>query len=161
MNKSELTALTRSERQALDDVFTRLTEDELCAPVLDGARSMKDELAHVVDWEQRIIRATAAADRGEQDVWPEPGYTMNDIDRLNERDYLASRDRPLADVLAASRASAAAYIAWIERFSEEQIAGELPYTPGIPLINIIRANGDEHYREHLDQIQAWWSGQGA
>jgi hypothetical protein len=161
VKKTELIELTRSERQALDDVFVKLTEDELCAQVLDGGRSPKDELAHVVDWERRILRATSAAERGEEDVWPEPGFTMNDIDKLNERDYLASRDRTLADVFAASRVSAADYLAWIEHFTDDQIAGELPYTPGIPLLNIIRANGDQHYREHLDQIEAWWAGQGA
>jgi hypothetical protein len=163
VNKAELLDLTSSERQALDDVFNKLTEDELRARVLDGDRSMKDELAHIADWERRVLRATAAAERGEQDVWPEPGYKMTDedIDRLNQRDYLASRDRSLADVVAGARESFAAYLRWIEAFSEEQIAGELPYTPGIPLEAIIRANGDQHYREHLDQIEAWWAGQGA
>ena len=161
MNTQQLLQQTRSERQALDDVLAKLTEDALCAPVLDGGRSMKDEFAHIADWESRIIRATAAAERGETDVWPEPGYTMADIDKLNERDFVASRDRSLEDVRADAGVSFDAYVAWIEHFSDEQIAGELPYTPGIPLANIIRANGDEHYREHLDQIEAWRAGRGA
>jgi hypothetical protein len=163
VTKSELLDLTRSERKALDNVFEKLTEDELCAPVLDGGRSMKDVLAHVVDWERRIMRATTAAERGEDVAWPEPGFEMSQegTDRLNERDFLASRERPLTDVLAASRSSFADYLAWIEQYSDEQIASEPPYTPGLKREALIRGNGYEHYRVHLDEIEAWWAGQGA
>ena len=161
MDKAELIAITRSERKALDDVFAKLTEDELCAPVLDGGWSMKDTLAHVAAWNRRLLTATAAAERGEENVWPEPGYTIADTDRLNERDFLASRDRSLADVRAEFRAAAGDFERWIASFTDEEIAGELPYTPGLKLESIIRANGDQHYREHLDKIEAWWAGQGA
>jgi hypothetical protein len=161
LGKDALLQRTREERAALDDVYAKLTEDELCAPVLDGGWTMKDALAHITAWEQRVLKATAAAERGEQDVWPEPGYTMADVDRLNERDYLANKDRTLTEVRVEAQSSFAEYMLWIEGFSPEQIAGELPYTPGIKLEQIIRANGDEHYREHLDAIEAWWAGQGA
>jgi hypothetical protein len=161
MTKTELLALTRSERAALDDVFAKPTDDELCATVLDGGWSMKDALAHITAWEQRVLRAAAATARGERDVWPEPGYTLADVDRLNERDYLANHDRALADVRAEARASFEAYLRWIDGFSDAQIAADLPAASGVSLENIIRANGDEHYREHLDAIEAWWAGQGA
>jgi hypothetical protein len=161
LGKDALLQRTREERAALDEAYAKLTEDELCAPVLDGGWTMKDALAHITAWEQRVLRAAAATARGERNVWPEPGYTMADVDRLNERDYLANKDRPLADVRAEAASSYADYVRWFEGFSPEQIASELADTPGIKLEQIIRANGDEHYREHLDAIEAWWAGQGA
>ena len=161
LGKDALLKRTQEERAALDDVYVTLTDDELCAPVLDGGWTMKDALAHITAWEQRVLKASAATARGEQNVWPEPGYTMADVDRLNERDYLANKERPLADVRRDAQASFADYVRWIEGFTPDQIAGELRDTPGIKLEQIIRANGDEHYREHLDAIEAWWAGQGA
>jgi hypothetical protein len=161
MNKPELLDLTRSERQALDDVFAKLTEDELCAPVLDGGRSMKDALAHITTWEQRVITAIAIGRTGETPPWPEPGFNPWDTDKLNERDFRANRERPLDDVVAEARRTFDEYVALIESFSDDEIAGELWYTPGIPLVAILRGHGDEHYRHHLDAMEAWWAGQGA
>jgi hypothetical protein len=161
LGKQALVARTHEERAALDEVYTKLTEDELCAPVLDGGWSMKDVLVHIAAWERRVLNATAASARGEADVWPEPGATMADMDRLNKRDFLANRERTLADVLARARTTFGEFIRWVESFSPEEIASELPYTPGIKLESIIRGNADEHYREHLDAIEAWRAGQGA
>jgi len=161
MDKAELTAITKSERKALDEVFTKLTEDEVCAPVLDGKRSMKDALAHITKWERRVITAITIGRTGETPPWPEPGFMPWDTDKLNERDFGTNRDRSLDDVTSDAHATFAEYAALIESFSDDEIAGELPYTPGIPLIAILRGHGDEHYREHLDQIEAWWAGQGA
>ena len=161
MNKSELLDRTRSERQALDDVFAQLTEDEVCAPVLDGGRSMKDQLAHIAAWERRVITAINTGRTGETPPWPEPGYMPWDTDKLNERDFTANRDRPLADVLAEARRTFDEFTALVASFSDAEIAGELPYTPGLKLESILRGHGDQHYREHLDQIESWWAGQGA
>lgn len=161
LGKQALLQRTREEPAALVDVFAKLTEDELCAPVLDGARSMKDVLAHITAWERRVLTAVATGRTGETPPWPEPGATFADMDRLNERDFLANRDRPLADVLAEARTTYAEFFALIQSFSPEEIAGELPYTPGIKLESILRGHADEHYREHLDAIEAWWAGQGA
>ena len=152
MNRQELLELARSEREALHDVLAKLTEDELCAPVLDGGRSMKDQLAHITIWERRVITAIAIGRTGEAPAWPEPSFMPWDTDKLNERDFLANRDRPLADVVAGARETFNEMLALIESFSEDDIGGELPFTPGIPLIAIIRGNADEHYR---DLVPVW------
>ena len=161
IGKQALVARAREERAALDEVYTKLTEDELCAPVLAGDRSMKDVLAHITAWERRVVTAIAIGRAGETPPWPERGFNPWDTDRLNERDFLANRERPLADVLAEAHSTYDEYVALIESFSPDEIAGELPYTPGIKLEQIIRGHADEHYREHLDAIEAWRAGQNA
>jgi hypothetical protein len=161
MNKAELLEVTRSERQALDDVFEKLTEDELYAPVLDGNRSMKDQLAHITIWERRVITAITIGRTGETPPWPEPGFMPWDTDKLNARDFESNRDRAADHIRIEAASTFDEYFALIESFTDDEIAGELPYTPGIPLIAILRGHGDEHYREHLDQIEAWRTRQSA
>lgn len=135
-----------------------LTREELCAPTLDGGWSIKDVIAHVTTWERRIMRAVIGADRGEEIAWPEPGFQMHETDRLNERDFLANRDRPLAEVLVESRNTLDDYARWIASFTGDEISRERPYTPGITLEAMIRGNGDEHVREHRRAIEAYIAG---
>lgn len=161
MDQAELIERTRSERKALDDALDGLTGDEICAPVLDGGRSIKDELAHIAMWERRVITAIGIGRTGETPPWPEPGYMPWDTDKLNERDFQANRERALDDVQSMARNTFDEYVELIASFSDEEIAGELRYTPGIPLIAILRGHGDEHYREHHDQIAAWRAGRSA
>jgi hypothetical protein len=159
LGKDALLQRTREERAALDDVYAKLTEDELCAPVLDGGWTMKDVLAHVATWERRILDGFEAARRGEP---PEPGpQTQADTDRFNEVTFLENRERTLVDVLAEAGATHGEYIALIESLSERALVREVPGAPGLTIEKLLRGNGDEHYREHLDAIEAWWAGQGA
>jgi hypothetical protein len=153
VTKDELLRTIRERREAVERIVSERDEAALIAPTLDEGWSIKDTLVHLAAWERRLLNATAAAERGEDDVWPEPGATIYDTHRLNDRDFAANRDRRLSDVLAESRQTSADFIAWAETFSDEQIAGELPYTPGLSLESIIRAQSDIHYQHHLDVIE--------
>jgi hypothetical protein len=141
-------------REALDQVLANLSEEQLNAPVLEGGRSPKDVLSHISVWERRVITAIEIGRRGETPPWPEPGFNPWDTDKLNERDFLANRTRPIGDVIADARATHAEFMALAESFSAGEIAGELPYTPGIKLEQIIRGHADEHYRHHREAIEA-------
>jgi hypothetical protein len=77
-----------------------------------------------------------------------------DTDKLNQRDFEANRDRSIADVRADANATHAEFIALVESFSADDIANDLPYTPGIKLEQILRGHADEHYREHRGAIEA-------
>jgi hypothetical protein len=156
MTRDELLDLITSTRGELDALYVARTGDELVAPVLAGGWTMKDVMAHVAAWERRLLNAVAAAERGEDDVWPEPGYTVSvaDTERLNQRDYLAARDRPLDDVRADAQATYDDFMRWVRSFTDEQVAGELAYTPGLKLEWLIRAQADQHYRHHIDAIKA-------
>jgi hypothetical protein len=159
LGKDALLQRTREERAALDDVYAKLTEDELCAPVLDGGWTMKDVLVHVATWERRILSGFEAARRGEP---PEPGpQTQHDTDAFNERNFLENRERTLADVIAEAGATHGEYVALIESLPDRALEREVPGAPGLTVEALLRGNGEQHYREHLDAIEAWWAGQGA
>ena len=150
---ADLVQLTRSEHAALESIIASLDESALSAPVLDGGWSIKDTLGHITTWERRIMRLITAADRGEEVAWPEPGFGVHEIDRLNERDFLADRDRSLKDTLDDARAVLDDYVRWIESFTDDEIRRERPYTPGLTLERMIRGNGDQHVREHRRAIE--------
>jgi hypothetical protein len=162
VTKDELLARTREERTVLDELVAHLDADDLATPgVIDG-QSVKDLLAHISAWERRICDAIDTWRRGETPAWPEPGATMADVDRLNARDFAAARGRPLADVLGESLASYGRLLRTVEAVDEVVLArvDGLPWSPW-PLTTLVRANADEHYREHIDQIDVWVQGQRA
>lgn len=155
--KAELFAAIQAERAHLEKLLSLLSDERMCQPALDGQRSVKDLLAHITAWEQRCLGWIEAGLRGETPTRPEPGYAWEDIDRLNERTYLANQHHPLHDVLADSRRSYQQLLALVQALSEEDLTDpdRFPWTEGELLAWYIGANSFEHYHEHGDQIYAW------
>ena len=153
----------QSERSRIDTIIDTLGESEMVRPALEGRWSIKDALAHITAWEQRFVRAFDAVEAGEKPEWPATGWTEAGVDELNKQDFEASRERPLAEVVAESRRSYAELRTIVERLSDEDLTrpDRWDWTRGQPLIAFVSANADEHYREHGDAIEAWWAGQGA
>jgi hypothetical protein len=147
----------RDERAALEAIFEALTEDEPCAPVLDSGRSPKDVLAHITAWEHRAVTAIATGRSGKTPPWPEPGFNPWGTHKLNERDFVANRDRPLHAIRAEAAATHDEFLSMAESFSQDEFAHDLPHTPGIKLEQIIRGHADEHDREHREAIETWRS----
>src|SRR5256885_3031367 len=153
----------QTERARLDNIIDTLGESEMVRPALDGGWSIKDTLAHITVWEQRFIGASKAVARGEEPDWPEGGGTQELTDQMNQRDFEASRDRALDDVVCGSRSSHAQMRRFVDRLNDDDLTNpdRWPWTRGHPLIAFVSSNADEHYREHAGAIEAWWAGQGA
>jgi hypothetical protein len=150
-------------------------------PLLDGGWSVKDVLPHVAAWERRIVaavehatgrgagttgrgaaEAVAGAYEAEQPrpddapAWPEPGWTLDRVDELNKRDYQANRGRALDDVLAEARETYARTVRSVEGMADADLFDpqRFAWTREHALYRFVRANTDEHYREHREQIEA-------
>jgi len=157
MTKDKLLAQIKRERARLDDLVASLDEAKLTEPALDGAWSVKDVLPHIAAWERRIAAAINAALEGRTPDWPEAGYTMADVDRLNARDFEASRGRSLTEVLSESERSYEETLDLMEELAEEDLISpeRWPWTRGHALAEFVRANTDQHYAEHAVAIEAW------
>ena len=105
MTKSKILELIHGERQALKAVLGPLSEEQLTWPGVESDWSVKDILAHITDWEQRMVRWIEESMRGEVPERPAPGMTWDDLDRLNQEIYLLNKERAPADVLAESDSS--------------------------------------------------------
>lgn len=162
MDKQELLDNIRHDRARLDIAIATLTPAQLFEPALEGGLSPKDVLAHITVWEQRFLREVAKAQRGEEPQWPEPGFGMADVDRLNARDYEANRARDLDEIVAESRRSYDEFVRAIDAMSDDDLTrgDRFSWTGGHPLALFASANSDDHYREHAQQIEAWHKDKG-
>jgi hypothetical protein len=114
----------------------------------------KDYLAHLTTWQRRMVRWFEEGAAGKQRTGPEPGYTFEQIDALNERDFLAGRDTPLATVRAEFDATADAVEALIARLDDDDLndAARSPWL-GFEARHTIAGNTYGHYLEHLAALE--------
>lgn len=156
-DKPSLLASTHDERTRLDALVASLDEAALTRDGAIEGLSVKDIVAHITAWERRVVAGTEAALRGETPAWPEPGWAMDRMDELNDRDFAANRDRATADVLAEARASYERASQLIEALDERDLFdGErYAWTRGEPAWRFFDSNMGEHYREHREAIEAW------
>ena len=75
--KQELLSEIRLERAALDDALAPLTPRHMTmAGVTKGGWSVKDVLAHLVEWQAMNLDWYAAGLRGERPAIPAPGFGL-------------------------------------------------------------------------------------
>ena len=151
MTKSELLANIRRDRAQLDALIASLPRERMAERSLEGGRSVQDVLAHITAWEQLCLDWIRTGDR------PGTPFTMEAIDAFNAQTYEENRGRALAEVLAESRRSSDELLETVEQLSEEDLteSDRFAWTRGEPLSLLVSANADDHYREHIAQIEAW------
>ena len=156
MDKKKLVELTRSSRSAFSALLGQLTEEQMLQRNVQGVWSVKDILAHVVDWEQRMTRWLGEAVRGETPAMPAPGLTWDDLDRLHQETYLAHRDEPLGQVLAEFEQLEASVLEAIQAVPESDLSttDRFPWTDGEPPWHLVGANTFWHYPSHGKKIRA-------
>ena len=151
MNKNELLANIRRERATLDALVTSLSEAQMIAPELDAGWSVKDVLAHITAWEQLCLKWIR---EGRRDEGP---FTQESIDAFNQSIFDANKGRALDAIREESKRSYVAIVETVEALADDLDAAPA-WAPGRPLGEIISSNSDEHYREHIEQIEAWLRG---
>jgi hypothetical protein len=157
MTKQKILELMRSEREALEKTLAALSEAQMTQPGVQDAWSVKDILAHIVDWERRMVRWIQESLRGEVPQRPAPGMTWDDLDRLNERTYLSNKDRALDEVRADFQRSYRRSLQVVESLSESDLIDprRFAWREGDPLWHMVAANTWWHYKEHREAIDAW------
>jgi len=159
VSKHEMLVLIRKERQALEALVKTLSAEQLVRPTLDNHRCVKDILAHITAWEQRMLQWIDESYRGEVPQRPAPGMPWDDLDGLNEQIYLQNKDRPTAEVAAEFDNSYRQVLKTVEDMPEQDLVdGErFAWRRGDPMWNMVAANTSDHYREHREEIEKWLS----
>lgn len=119
---------------------------------VNGAWSVKDNLAHLVVWQTRQLRRTQEVQRGEAITNPTPGLSE---EQINELYYQEQKDRSLDDVLAAFRACHQQLYAQVQGMSEEELNRPVPQLGDRPIWLYIAGNTYEHCQEHREIIERW------
>ena len=145
--KQELLDSIQKERMLLEKKFAGLTPDQMIWPGAMGDWSTKDILAHLVDWEQRMIEWYQAGVRGETPETPAPGMTWRDLPHLNEIGYQLHKDETLEKVLDQFHQSYEQTLKLIKAMSEKEIfePGYYSWTGKSTLLSWIAANTSSHY----------------
>lgn len=126
-SKAALLAAIDRERSALDAFLATLTPEQMMAPAVVGDWSVKDVLAHLIEWEQMVLGWYAAGVRGETPTLPASGYKWSQLPALNQVIYEKHRDRPLEAVLAQYHSSHEETMALIRQLPDDELFGARRY----------------------------------
>lgn len=156
-NRHELLKILVTEHLQWEALLGTLSEDQYLERVGDSQLTVKDLLAHIIDWEQRMIHWINESYAGIVPQRPAPGMTWDDLDKLNQQTYLANKDRALDEVMAASEESYSRALDLIQNLTEEDLfdGSRFAWRQGDPLWHMVAANTWWHYKEHRLQVEAW------
>ncbi|MBN1935425.1 MAG: ClbS/DfsB family four-helix bundle protein [Anaerolineae bacterium] len=157
MNKAKLLELAQTERQRFTTLIGTLSQAQMLQPVVQGLWSVKDIVAHLTAWEERMVRWLNQMRRGETAFgdWKE-------IDVLNAEAFEERKDWPLERVLADSERSFSQAIELVQSVPEAEWLAEVQFPWGRgPLWHLAAANTFWHYPEHTWAIRVWLDNQSA
>jgi hypothetical protein len=138
----------KTERLALENFLAVLTPEQMLQPGALGEWSVKDVLAHLVEWEQMFLGWYAAGLRGETPPTPAEGYNWGQLPALNKMIYKKHRERSLEDVLQQFQASYRQTLELVESLPESDlfVRGLYSWMNQNTLAAYIHANGGAHYK---------------
>jgi uncharacterized damage-inducible protein DinB len=150
LSSEQIQARLVEARADLDDALATLPVERWDEPLLDGGWSIKDTLAHLMYWQDRVT---------DQLGWPADRQRerIDDaaIERINGEVYARHHDEPLETVRAgferATRRFAAAYAVLSETELHDQ--QRWAWTAGAPASAWAAGDGWEHFGEHAANIR--------
>jgi hypothetical protein len=143
----------------LQDAIAPLSDEQLQAPVLDGGWSVKDVLAHLAVWDQRLLHAIAP--EGGPQVYRRAQPSIADIpfddawlERVNARIYTLNSDRDLASVRAELAATQARLLETVSGLSVHDVYDPDGLSDGLgePFAPML-LGAYEHYDEHAEALE--------
>lgn len=134
--KAELLAQVRAMYAALDAATAPILPAQMETPGVNGAWSVKDELAHLHFWHRNLLARLHGAAESQP-----PSETAIDDDIWNRRCFTANRNRAVSDVMADLWRTQRAVLDALDALPEAALVG-------------VEAPGD-HFQEHIAQIEAW------
>ena len=157
MNKERLLKEIRLERQRLEKTLGRLSAEQMLTPGVMEDWTVKDFLAHITVWEQRMVHWLEQTNRGEVPDMLPPGMTWDDLDQWNEETYQKHRHRELDEVLTDFKLSYTKALSAVRDVDEEDLIDpeRFPWREGRPLWVMVAANTSWHYKEHVETITEW------
>ncbi len=120
--------------------------------------SVKDMLAHILGWQDHLLRWHAAELRGETPAVPAPGLTWRDLKRFNEMIYQEHKARSLKSILKDHEAFHRKMLDLIERTPDKDFLAVRRFRwmgPTWTLSDYCRAETASHYRWACKWIRPW------
>ena len=160
LRQKELLEEIQSERDMLDETLAPVPRRLMTrAGVTPGGWSVKDILAHLVEWQDMNLNWYSAGLRGEKPAMPAPGFTLREIPRLNKMIYRKHHRRSLQAVLGDYQSYHERIVALIKSLPDDDLItlDRFSWTgPSWTLSDYLRASTAAHYLWARTRIRRWW-----
>lgn len=151
VNKVQLLADTHKGYDDFEQLLSTLTDEQMTATGVNDAWSVKDNIAHLVTWQQRTINLLQAV-RDNREL-PDPTPNMSE-DEINAIFYQQYKSLPLDKVLTDLHAVQQQTISVLQALSEEDLNRPIAWLDNRPVNQWVIGNNYAHYQEHTGYIQA-------
>jgi hypothetical protein len=152
MNKTELLSYIGARRTELESLWAGASEARMIAPAtITPLWSVKDLIAHLYYWEQRVLNDVRLAVNGGTPTMEK------DTESVNTQNYLAHRDRSLEAVVANFQRSHDEMLKFVETISDDILTDTQRFTwaDNGSLAGHIAYEYLDHYDDHLPDLRAW------
>ncbi|MAU00462.1 MAG: hypothetical protein CL608_25245 [Anaerolineaceae bacterium] len=162
MTKSKLLNWLREEYTQWEAFFAQIEPERMEQPGVAGHWSIKDIVAHLNDWQPKLIASIQAAQRGEPEPPPPwPAHLQTD-DEINAWMYENNRGRSVQEVLDESRRLFQQFLAVIEglpddvRIEDVHHGGRIYYLVWLGEKRFPVGEFFDHFHDdHEPEIRAW------
>ena len=163
-NKQELLSEAEKEYEALKKQIAGFTPAEMVRPGVIGEWSVKDILAHLLEWQRMFFGWYEAGLRGEKPATPARGYNWSQLPALNQDIYERYRDAKLEVVRNQLDASHKRMLDVAGSLSEEELftSGRDKWTGVSTLASYLNSCTGAHYRwarTGIRRAAKAWSGE--
>jgi len=147
-NKQELLDEAEKEYEALKKQVAEFTPEEMVRPGVIGVWSIKDILAHLLEWQRMYMGWYEAGLRGEKPATPAKGYNWSELPALNQDIYERYKDAKLDNVRNQLETSHRHMLDVAGSLSEDELftPGRHKWTGISTLASYVDANTGTHYR---------------
>ena len=152
--RNQLLAELDSEWAHIERMCAGLSEAEMLTPGIEGEWSVKDILCHLSAWEKYLLDRLGYVLTRQRPLYSVMS-TWDDVHRFNAQVYLENKDRPLNSTIIEFRSLYRGVMTVLESLDDAQLNQPYSYDfpdDGLSLLQLIRANTFEHYREHCSAI---------
>lgn len=145
--KKQLLETIEVEHNALEGLLAGLSAVQITQPGVVGEWSVKDVLAHLLEWQQMVLSWHSAGLKGKVPAVPAEGLNWAQIPLLNQQIYEKHRKRPLADIQKEFKASHRKMLSTIQGLSDEELftRGRYTWTKNNTLGTYFVSSTSSHY----------------
>jgi len=162
MDKETLFGQMRASYEQVEAALAALAPERWQASARSDGWTVKDSVAHMTAWLERLVEAAEAAQGSKPPRQPVSGLSDADVDAWNAEVYAAHRDDTAEQTLGAFRAAYGALTSKLNALTWDDLAavGRYEWLGAPPLWRIIAEDTWEHFDEHLPEIERAASNQG-
>jgi len=160
IKKTELLEHIQTEHENLEQTLATISNNEMTQMGVVEEWSVKDVLAHLTDWEQRLLEWYQLGLRGETPELPAPGMTWANLAELNEQIFQKYRRHSLTAIIEEYQQSFQRVWKVVQAIPESDLVeGRFAWTKKRTLADYIAACTCDHYKWANDMIRKWTKAQ--